>query len=185
MKKKCKWCGTEFELKSPAQIYCSKDCLRQVRSLENKKYYQDNKDWYKEYHKKYYKEHHPKRHITKKCPVCGEEFEPSKNYQKYCSPKCRRKYHYQRNREKILAQQRQHYKDNRDYIKAYKKKYYQDHKEYYKKYFKEYRERHKQIKNQGTKYPCSQYPPSKAEYIPDNLCLNCNAQSCRFEAELD
>lgn len=35
--------------------------------------------------------------MTKQCPVCGKEFETNRNYQKYCSPQCKKEAKRQNN----------------------------------------------------------------------------------------
>lgn len=63
---KCKYCGKEFIKSSNRQIYCSKECKKQVDRIRDK-----NRD----------------RSKIKKCPICNKEF-VSKRKANYCSMEC-------------------------------------------------------------------------------------------------
>ena len=41
--------------------------------------------------------------MTRKCPICGAEFEPANERQRYCSKRCKKRQQSRRNNERIKA----------------------------------------------------------------------------------
>lgn len=98
--------------------------------------------------------------MIKTCVICGNEFETNIKSKKYCSPECwqegkrlNARKNYWRHREKYLAQNKKWRDANPDYV---------------------LRKRAKVIV-----YPCSGY--SKYDYMPEEICLNCDRDECRYE----
>lgn len=112
MKKKCAYCGNEFELLSNSQKYCSAEChrLRDNEWARNKhhegktricpicnnklpkrqvKYCSDKCRQYAEHVSKGVCLDHGL--LTKTCPVCGKEFQTFKSRKITCSDECSRK----------------------------------------------------------------------------------------------
>ena len=106
--------------------------------------------------------------MTKKCPVCGKEFETENHQRKYCSVNCLSKH----NKE----YQKQYRKDNQKYLRIYQRNYYREHHEEWNEYQRKYRRERKAHKRVSS-YPCTGIPNYS---IPTEMCLNCNAPECRF-----
>jgi len=149
----CVYCKKEFE-PTGRQKYCSVCRLIAIKKSKkkyyqnnkeyykksNKKYYQNNKEYYKEYYqnnKEYYKKSNKKYYKNNK-----EHYKKSKKkyYQnnKEYYKKSNKKY-YKNNKEHIKKYHKKYYKNNKEHIKKYHKKYRQDNKEYFKKYYKKYK----------------------------------------------
>jgi len=93
---------------------------------------------------------------TKICPICGKEFIPHNNHQKYCR-KCatvaknrrRKKWaleynhkYYERHREELKAKSRAYYKQHRKEMNAKCREYYKKYREEAKEWGKEWRKKH-------------------------------------------
>ena len=153
MIRKCKVCGTEFEVSNYNKVYCSKECYKIGNRQKNRDYYKNNREkmreYQREYHHKYYyknrekiKEQNHNYYLTHKalkskqeriCKICGKPFKPTCNRQVYCSKECARKANNERSKH--------YYRENLEKKHIYHRKYYQDHQEeikarcrnYYKK----------------------------------------------------
>ena len=98
--KKCKACGKEFEPNKHNQIYCSKECKKEV-------------------HRNYSRQHYIKKPKLKRtCRYCGKVFETKTNSRFYCSKECADKAQIER--------QRKYYRDNREKISARNKERYRN-----------------------------------------------------------
>lgn len=98
--------------------------------------------------------------MIKTCVVCGSEFTTNIKSKKYCSPECwqegkrlNARKNYRKHRVEYLAKQKKWRKENPDYM--YRKK------------------------APAVIYPCKGYSPDAL--IPLEICLNCNADKCRYE----
>lgn len=92
MIKKCVICGKEFDAYKTAKT-CSKKCSRELKRLNNKRYW-SNKS------KSTTKNHSKKEPVKKTCLICGKEFWTTRSCQKFCSNKCREE-------EKIIKRRKQ------------------------------------------------------------------------------
>jgi len=120
--KKCSKCG---EIKPFEEFYKDKSHKDGYRSIckkcikeNNKKWYEENKEYMKEYNKKWYEEN-------------------KENWNKYV------KKYREENREYLKEINKKYYEENRDSRNEYNKKYREENREYWneynKKYHKEYR----------------------------------------------
>lgn len=118
--------------------------------------------------------------MTKKCKYCGVEFEPTNNRQKYCSecrPKVKKEYirNYHRGQsspyKKCLICGRMFKPEN------WHSKYCSD--ECRKKAVRQQQINH-YWRSKGI--PEIEYPCKDFNYynIPDEICLNCNADYCKY-----
>jgi len=83
------------------------------------------------------------------CKICGKEFIPNSNSQKYCSSECSKiarketnKKYYQAHREEIKIYSKQHYQTCSEQYRAYSKKYRRAHLAQYRAYSREYNQTH-------------------------------------------
>ena len=98
----------------------------------------------------------------KKCVMCGAWHDKNSDF---CSPKCRAKLYYQKNREKILEKGKKFYSENKELVAERNKKYYEKmmsensekvrerNRIYARKYYEEHKndEEYKKIKSENTK----------------------------------
>lgn len=90
----CKICGKTFTTKYSDKIYCD-DCKQEVKKLQDKRFRDNNKGYYKKYYqenKDKYKGKY-KYSYEHKCLQCGITFESISRNTKYC-PKCRTNIEY-------------------------------------------------------------------------------------------
>ena len=123
--------------------------------------------------------------MTKKCPVCGAEFETENSRKIYCSKKCRNEKNYEKN----IEYQKRYRREHMEYFREYRRKYYHEHKEKIDKNSRNYREKNRERyaeyqrrykmnqTNSDSKYPCKGF---NYYNIPDEICLNCNADYCKY-----
>lgn len=81
---------------------------------------------------------------TRKCEVCGNEFEPKKQESKYCSKKCGKKADYKRNAEYYRNNSSEWYKNNLEKAKENRKNRYWSNPEYWRGKTREYVRLHKE-----------------------------------------
>jgi len=139
------------------------------------------------------------------CKICGKEFKPKSNNQKYCCNRCikinqkiidkiRYKKFYEKNEEKIKEYQKKYRENNKEKIKEYRKKYYEENKGKINEYHKKYRENNKEnLKELNKKYrennkeKIKEYQKKINEYDSKNLTgryiksLLTNKMSLKFE----
>lgn len=100
--------------------------------------------------------------MIKTCVICGNEFETNIKSKKYCSPECWRegkrinaRKNYQKHRVEYLAKNKKWRDANPDYHHRPKQKV------------------------PVIIYPCRGY--GMYDLIPEDICLNCSADECRYE----
>ena len=119
----CDVCGKEFERDRPhgrAPKRCSPECRKEGKKRQarkkNKKYYEENREYFLEYSRRYRESHQDERR------------EWQKNY-------------YQENREKLLAEKQRYHRENRTARAEYNRKYYEENKERILESDRKYRQR--------------------------------------------
>ena len=89
---------------------------------------------------------------SKKCAICGKEFIPHSNCQKYCSKECKLAFKREYDKKRNATEHR------KEYRKQYEKEYFQKNKEYVKKRNKEYRNKNiKTLTNKRREYHLKNY----------------------------
>lgn len=206
MKRKCEWCGKEYETDIYWLRFCSDECFQAYR-------YQKDTE-------------------LRKCEYCGDLYHPKTWNQKYCCQKCfkeakkiRRHENYLSNKEKCKRQAKEWTQNNKEKNRQIQKRYYQKRREKLpylikicpicgkefktrksnkkycskecahkqdiqlsKKFYWNHREeeiekakqRYREHKERP-KYPCYRYHESRVARIPSKMCLNCNSERCRFD----
>jgi predicted nucleic acid-binding Zn ribbon protein len=84
---------------------------------------------------------------SRKCLICGTEFEPKKQSSRFCSRKCGKVFEYRNNRERYIKNSIKHYEQNLEKSKQRRKEYYWSDPEKFRLLAKQYRELHKVEKN--------------------------------------
>ena len=131
--KKCEYCGKEFVTKRCDTMFCCKKC-------GFKQWYEQNKEYNKEYRK--------------------QRYEQNKEYHK----KYKRQ-HYKQNKERYKEYSKKWYKQNKKYYKQYR----EQNKEYRKEYFKEYNKKYSKQRYEQNKEYRKEYSKeySKTKYNSD------------------
>lgn len=115
------------------------------------------------------------KQMTKKCLVCGKEFEPPRKDRVCCSQECtiryrKNKYKYNpEHKEKIKNQSRQRYIQNKNKAKEYYKQYYSNNREVLLEKSKAYRQQHREYYKEYSKI----WEQQNKKYY-NNTCIHCN-----------
>jgi len=104
---KCYLCGYDTTVKRVgAKQYLCEKCIKTEngKKLIEKRRQNNRDNWYINKEKYNAKRRKPK--VTKICVYCEKEFKTARGNQKFCSPDCKKRWHYKKNKHKQAIRQK-------------------------------------------------------------------------------
>lgn len=121
---------------------------------------------------------------TRKCGVCGNEFEPKKQVSKYCSKSCGKKADYQRHAESYRKRSSEWYRNNLERARKGRQARYWKNPEYWRVKTREYTKLHrKKVRKHDNEYKDKiRHGGKRKELIQQNglKCSSCGKIADRF-----